>query len=33
MNLSMKQNHGRREQTGSCQEGGDSVRERLEVWG
>jgi len=35
MNLSVKQkqNRGHREQTGGCQGGGDSGRDRLEGWG
>ena len=35
MNLSIKQkqNRGHKEQTGGCQGGGDSGRDRLEGWG
>ena len=33
MNLSMKQNHGHREQTGGCQGGGAWGRDGVGGWG
>ena len=33
MNLSLKQNHGHREQTGGCQSGGGWGRDGMGGWG